>query len=72
VQNPEACRHLNGSYTVFGQVIQGLDVIDKIAGQPVQGRNNVPKEPIRISLETKTLSKKKIAQIYGTEMLFSE
>jgi hypothetical protein len=26
--------HLDGSYTVFGEVIEGLDVIDKIANAP--------------------------------------
>ncbi len=28
--------HLDGNYTVFGEVIQGLDVIDKIAAVPTQ------------------------------------
>lgn len=32
VQSEGGCQHLNGEYTVFGQVIEGLDVIDKIAG----------------------------------------
>lgn len=32
VQSEDGCQHLNGEYTVFGQVIEGLDVIDKIAG----------------------------------------
>lgn len=27
--------HLDGQYTVFGQVVEGLDIIDKIAAQPV-------------------------------------
>lgn len=31
VQSEDGCRHLDGQYTVFGQVIEGLDVIDKIA-----------------------------------------
>jgi cyclophilin family peptidyl-prolyl cis-trans isomerase len=26
--------HLDGNYTVFGKVINGLDVVDKIAAQP--------------------------------------
>ena len=26
--------HLDGSYTVFGEVIEGMDVIDKIASTP--------------------------------------
>jgi peptidyl-prolyl cis-trans isomerase B (cyclophilin B) len=32
--------HLNGQYTVFGKVIKGLDVIDKIANTQVGGPQN--------------------------------
>ena len=31
VQDEYGCSHLDGQYTVFGEVIEGLDVIDKIA-----------------------------------------
>lgn len=31
VQSETGCRHLDGQYTVFGQVVEGMDVIDKIA-----------------------------------------
>lgn len=31
VQSEDGCRHLDGQYTVFGQVVEGLDVIDRIA-----------------------------------------
>lgn len=34
VQDAEGCNHLDGEYTVFGEVIEGLDVIDKIAAEP--------------------------------------
>lgn len=30
VLNDANCRHLNGVHTVFGKVVQGLDVVDKI------------------------------------------
>jgi len=35
--------NLNGQYTVFGKVIKGLDVIDKVATVPVQGSAPVQK-----------------------------
>ena len=31
VQDEDACRHLDGEYTVFGETVAGLNVIDKIA-----------------------------------------
>ncbi|MDR0737662.1 MAG: peptidylprolyl isomerase [Prevotellaceae bacterium] len=31
VENPAACAQLDGAYTVFGETVSGLDVIDKIA-----------------------------------------
>lgn len=31
VQSETGCSHLDGQYTVFGQVVEGLEVIDKIA-----------------------------------------
>jgi cyclophilin family peptidyl-prolyl cis-trans isomerase len=39
--------HLDGSYTVFGEVYEGLEVIDRIAAQPVD-RNARPLSNIRI------------------------
>ena len=31
VQNPDNCVHLDGEYTVFGETVAGLNVIDRIA-----------------------------------------
>ena len=31
VHDENACLHLDGQYTIFGEVIEGLDVIDRIA-----------------------------------------
>ena len=39
--------HLDGAYTVFGEVISGMNVIDKIASQPKDGRDR-PRTDIAI------------------------
>ena len=41
---------LDMEYTVFGQVVEGLDIIDSIADQPVVPGNR-PKEDIRLTME---------------------
>jgi len=35
-----------GGYTVFGQVIEGMDVLDKLASVPVTENNGEPSKPI--------------------------
>ncbi len=42
--------HLDGAYTVFGEVLEGLAVIDSIAAQPT-GLNDRPLENIRMTIE---------------------
>lgn len=39
--------HLDGVYTIYGQITEGLDIIDLIAGQP-RDANDRPKKDIRI------------------------
>ncbi|HJO16168.1 MAG TPA: peptidylprolyl isomerase [Phycisphaerales bacterium] len=38
------CKHLDGSYTAFGRVTGGLDVVRAIGAIPVDGRDH-PEEP---------------------------
>lgn len=56
--------HLDDQYTVFGKVIQGLDVIDKIASQPI-GPEDRPVEDIRVTVTVEEMPKKKIEKEYG-------
>ena len=47
VQDERACAQLDGAYTVFGEVIEGLPVIDKIASVQTDGRDR-PVSPVKI------------------------
>ena len=47
VQDPDHCTHLDGEYTVFGETISGLHVIDRIAAQPTD-RLDRPIEDVKI------------------------
>lgn len=42
--------HLDGEYTVFGEVVEGLEVIDKIAGVKT-GYMDVPVEAVTMTIE---------------------
>ncbi|MCR5842096.1 MAG: peptidylprolyl isomerase [Bacteroidales bacterium] len=47
VQDEYACSQLDGEYTVFGETIEGLDVIDKIASVQTDARD-CPVQDVRI------------------------
>ncbi|MTI39873.1 peptidylprolyl isomerase [Fulvivirga lutimaris] len=58
--------HLDDEYTVFGKVIDGLEVVDKIADNEVD-RANRPLEDIIVTMSVEELPKKKITKLYGYE-----
>ena len=47
VQDPDHCTHLDGEYTVFGETIAGLHVIDRIAALPTD-RMDRPIDEVKI------------------------
>jgi cyclophilin family peptidyl-prolyl cis-trans isomerase len=55
--------HLDGGYTVFGKVIKGLEIIDKIAS--VQTNGERPLEDIRMVVMVEEMPKSKITKLYG-------
>lgn len=56
--------HLDGDYTVFGQVIDGLDVVDKIAAVATQPGAR-PVEDVRMYITVEEVPKSKIAKDFG-------
>ncbi|PLX13811.1 MAG: peptidylprolyl isomerase [Marinilabiliales bacterium] len=64
VQNYKGAHHLDGKYTVFGQVMSGFEVVDSIAAQPTSNRD-VPVEEIRISIDIDKVSRSDIEKFYN-------
>ncbi len=56
--------HLDGNYTVFGEVIDGLAVVDSIAKQPRDNRDR-PQKDVRMNMEGKWVKKKRITKQFG-------
>jgi len=56
--------HLDDEYTVFGEVIDGFDVIDKIASEATDGKNR-PFQPVYMKVRVQKLSKAEISKKYN-------
>lgn len=64
VENKQGTHFLDKNYTVFGQVIKGLEVVEKIAEQPKDGRDR-PVSDIKMTVKAERMKKKKITKLYG-------
>jgi cyclophilin family peptidyl-prolyl cis-trans isomerase len=56
--------HLDGNYTVFGQVVDNLWVIDSVAKQKRDAQNR-PLVDLPMKVSCKKMRKKKITRLYG-------
>ncbi len=56
--------HLDGDYTVFGEIISGLNIVDSIAASPTL-RGDRPKENIYITMTSEKIKRKKISSLYN-------
>lgn len=55
---------LDGEYTVFGRVVEGMEVIDKIAAVETKPGDE-PVERVYMTVEVIKMKKKKITKLYG-------
>lgn len=62
VQNPEGLHRLDGDYTVFGHVIQGMEVIDQIV-RAERNEKDEPQKPINLDVEILYLSHKQYQKL---------
>lgn len=65
VQTNTGALHLDGSYTVFGEVVKGFNVIDKVAKQAANPQNNRPLFDIKMTVKVEQIPKKRITELYG-------
>ncbi len=56
--------HLDGAYTVFGEVIDGQAVIDSVAKQPRNPADR-PTQDRRLTMKGEWIRKRKITKLYG-------
>ena len=62
VQNPAGIPRLDGDYTIFGRIIKGMDIIDRIVNVS-RDKQDQPLEPITLRVKIKYLSKKEFAAL---------
>ncbi len=69
VQDADACLHLDGEYTVFGETVAGINVIDKIASVRTN-RYDRPERDVRIISvrPNKKLNDEALKKESGTEL----
>ena len=70
VQNKNGTPFLNNAYTVFGQVISGFDVIDKIAQAQIDGGNR-PLKDITMKVTVVKMKTKKIIKLYDCAWFYN-
>jgi cyclophilin family peptidyl-prolyl cis-trans isomerase len=69
VHDDKGASHLNGQYTVFGQVVSGYDVIDKISEQPTDTRNK-PIEKIYVTVKVEEWKRSKIIKKFNAKSFY--
>jgi len=63
VQNHSGAHYLDNNYTVFGQLLVGYDVLDKIVSQKLNGSS--PVEPIKMKVSVAKVKRTDMIKFYG-------
>jgi cyclophilin family peptidyl-prolyl cis-trans isomerase len=66
VQNQRGTPHLDGDYSVFGQVIQGMETVEKIAVQKT-GQNNRPVNDIKMTVTVEEYTAAELKEKFAFE-----
>lgn len=56
--------HLDGEYTVFGRIIRGMEVVDRIASEKTSAQD-IPIDPVYVKITVEEKLKKDIAKEFG-------
>lgn len=64
VENHNGAPHLNGEYTVFGQVMSGLSVVDSVAAKPTNDKDK-PEQDIRMNVQVEEVKRSNIEKFYN-------
>jgi peptidyl-prolyl cis-trans isomerase B (cyclophilin B) len=56
--------HLDQNYTVYGEMLSGIDVLDKIAAEATDG-NNRPLQDMKMKVKVITMKRKDVTKKYG-------
>lgn len=61
--------HLDQTYTVFGEMLEGFEVLDAIASQKTDFQMNRPEKDIKMQVSVKKMKRKKIEKTYKYKYL---
>ena len=63
IENPNGAPHLDGDYTVFGQVLSGLRVVHQIAGVETDDKDR-PVKPVRMTVRVEKVKRSEVEKFY--------